>query len=112
MVSEMIKAVEVPDEFDEKPRILLLACENDAYPALDMAGDQPAPVSSALCSRGAGALPRFGDQCMWISTAIGERAIDGVHADGLQVWRRLSVPLRQGFSGLAQERHEQKSAKP
>src|SRR5262249_38676892 len=23
---------------DEKPRILVLACENDAYPALDMAG--------------------------------------------------------------------------
>ena len=28
----------MPDEFQEKPRILILACENDAYPALDMAG--------------------------------------------------------------------------
>jgi quinone-modifying oxidoreductase subunit QmoB len=28
----------MPDEFSEKPRILILACENDAYPALDMAG--------------------------------------------------------------------------
>jgi len=34
----MIKAVEVPDEFDEKPRLLGLLCENDAYPALDTAG--------------------------------------------------------------------------
>ncbi len=37
-VGSQIKAVEIPDEFSEKPRILVLACENDAYPALDMAG--------------------------------------------------------------------------
>ena len=37
-VGAQIKAVDMPDEFSEKPRILLLACENDAYPALDMAG--------------------------------------------------------------------------
>jgi quinone-modifying oxidoreductase subunit QmoB len=37
-VGQAIKAVEIPDEFSEKPRILVLACENDAYPALDMAG--------------------------------------------------------------------------
>lgn len=36
-VGQQIKAVDVPDEFSEKPRILVLACENDAYPALDMA---------------------------------------------------------------------------
>jgi quinone-modifying oxidoreductase subunit QmoB len=39
-VGAQIKAVEVPDEFSEKPRILVLACENDAYPAIDMAGMQ------------------------------------------------------------------------
>ena len=38
MVNAMSKAVEIPDEFEEKPRVLVLACENDAYPALDMAG--------------------------------------------------------------------------
>ena len=37
-VGQQIKAIDMPDEFDEKPRILILACENDAYPALDMAG--------------------------------------------------------------------------
>lgn len=36
-VGAQLKAVEVPDEYSEKPRILVLACENDAYPALDMA---------------------------------------------------------------------------
>ena len=38
MIGAMIKSIEVPDEDEEKPRILVLACENDAYPALDMAG--------------------------------------------------------------------------
>ncbi|RLB03319.1 MAG: heterodisulfide reductase subunit A, partial [Deltaproteobacteria bacterium] len=38
MIGSMIKAIEVPDEYEEKPRILILACENDAYPAIDMAG--------------------------------------------------------------------------
>ena len=37
-VGSQIKSLDMPDEFSEKPRILLLACENDAYPALDMAG--------------------------------------------------------------------------
>ncbi|KAF0145809.1 MAG: heterodisulfide reductase subunit A [Rhodospirillaceae bacterium] len=38
MLGSMIKAVNIPDETEEKPRILVLACENDAYPALDMVG--------------------------------------------------------------------------
>jgi quinone-modifying oxidoreductase subunit QmoB len=38
MVGAMIKAVEVPEEWDEKPRILVLACENDAFPAMDLLG--------------------------------------------------------------------------
>jgi len=37
-VGAQVKAINVPDEFENKPRILILACENDAYPALDMAG--------------------------------------------------------------------------
>jgi len=38
IVSSMIKSVQIPDEFEEKPRLLGLVCENDAYPALDTAG--------------------------------------------------------------------------
>ncbi len=38
-VAEMIKAVEVPDEYEEKPRVLVLACENDALPALERAAN-------------------------------------------------------------------------
>ncbi|MCU7881684.1 MAG: hydrogenase iron-sulfur subunit [Candidatus Thiodiazotropha sp. (ex Lucinoma aequizonata)] len=36
-VNQQIKHVDIPEEWDEKPRILVLACENDAYPALDQA---------------------------------------------------------------------------
>ena len=38
MIATMIKAVNVPDEFDEKPRVLALLCENDAFPAMDVMG--------------------------------------------------------------------------
>ncbi|RMD52779.1 MAG: FAD-dependent oxidoreductase [Nitrospirae bacterium] len=38
MISSMVKAIEVPEEDEEKPRILAFMCENDAYPAADMAG--------------------------------------------------------------------------
>ncbi len=37
MVSEMIKCISMPDEFEEKPRILAFVCENDAMPAVEMA---------------------------------------------------------------------------
>jgi len=36
-VGSAIKAVEVPDEDEEKPRILVFACENDALPAIEEA---------------------------------------------------------------------------
>ena len=38
VVTAMIKAVEVPDEDEDKPRILALLCENDAFPAMDLVG--------------------------------------------------------------------------
>ncbi len=34
--NEMMNSIEIPDEFDEKPRILIFACENDALPVFDM----------------------------------------------------------------------------
>lgn len=38
LIGSMIKAVEVPEEDDDRLRIIVFVCENDAYPALDMAG--------------------------------------------------------------------------
>ena len=45
-VGQQLKAVDMPDEFEEKPRILVLACENDAYPALDMAAQNKLEYSA------------------------------------------------------------------
>jgi len=45
IVGSMIKAVNVPEEFDEKPRILALLCENDAFPAMDLVGQHRLRVS-------------------------------------------------------------------
>jgi quinone-modifying oxidoreductase subunit QmoB len=45
-VGQQIKNVDIPEEFDEKPRILVLACENDAYPALDMAAQNKLSYSA------------------------------------------------------------------
>ena len=38
LIGSMIKSVEVPEDDDDRLRIIVFVCENDAYPALDMAG--------------------------------------------------------------------------
>ena len=38
LIGSMIKSVEVPEDDDDRLRVLIFVCENDAYPALDMAG--------------------------------------------------------------------------
>lgn len=47
-ISAMIKAINIPDEFEEKPRVLAFVCENDAYPAFDMAGMKRLQYSAFL----------------------------------------------------------------
>ncbi len=37
-IGSMVKAIEVPDDDDDKLRIIVFCCENDAYPAVDMSG--------------------------------------------------------------------------
>ena len=74
-VGMQIKAVNVPDEFEEKPRILILACENDAYPALDMAGIQRITYSAyvrAIPVRCLGSV-----NTIWITDALNS-GYDGV----------------------------------
>lgn len=38
MIGSIVKSIEVPDDDEDKLRILVFVCENDAYPALDMSG--------------------------------------------------------------------------
>ncbi len=70
-----IKAMSVPDEFDEKPRILALLCENDALPALDaaaLARTQWNPWVRVAPLRCLGSM-----NLVWIADAL-SRGIDGV----------------------------------
>jgi quinone-modifying oxidoreductase subunit QmoB len=75
MIASMVKAIEVPDETEDKPRILIFACENDAYPALDQAG-----ANRALYDASVRIIPL---RCLgsmnivWIADAL-SRGIDGV----------------------------------
>lgn len=74
-ISSMIKAVEVPDEFEEKPRILAFLCENDAYPALDIVGKyrlQYDPNIRVIPVRCLGAV-----NVVWIADAL-SRGFDGI----------------------------------
>jgi quinone-modifying oxidoreductase subunit QmoB len=74
-ISSMIKAIEVPDEVDEKPRILALLCENDAYPALDDAALKRStwnPWVRVIPVRCLGAV-----NVVWIADSL-SRGIDGV----------------------------------
>lgn len=38
MIGSMVKSIEVPDDDEDKLRIAVFVCENDAYPAIDMSG--------------------------------------------------------------------------
>ena len=38
LIGSMVKAIEVPEDDDDRLRIIVFVCENDAYPALDMSG--------------------------------------------------------------------------
>jgi quinone-modifying oxidoreductase subunit QmoB len=74
-VASMIKAIEVPDEDEEKPRIVALMCENDALPALEEAsakGIKYNPWVRIIPVRCLGAV-----NTVWYGDAL-SRGIDGL----------------------------------
>jgi quinone-modifying oxidoreductase subunit QmoB len=75
MIGSMIKGIEVPDADDEKPRVIALICENDAYPALDMAGINRIPIDPFyrfIPVRCLGSV-----NLVWIADALA-KGVDGV----------------------------------
>lgn len=75
-IGSMIREVQVPKDFkNEGPRILILACENDAYPALDMAGARGkswSPYCRVIPVRCLGSV-----NAIWVSDAM-SKGFDGV----------------------------------
>ena len=45
---EMMTSYEMPDEFEEKPRVLVFACENDALPVFDMAAINRLKINTSV----------------------------------------------------------------
>ena len=100
MISEMINAVEVPDEFEEKPRILVLACENDACPAIDMAGIKRAQYSAHVRIIPVRCLGSV--SMLWVSDAL-SRGFDGIMLMGCKSGDDYQCHFVKG-SGIAEER--------
>ena len=100
MVNDMIEANEIPDEFSEKPRILVLACENDAYPAIDMAGiarSHWSPFVRIVPVRCLGSVT-----LQWVSTAL-QKGYDGIMLMGCKSGDDYQCHFVKG-SALAKER--------
>ena len=75
MIGNMLKAINVPEEDEEKPRVVALVCENDAYPALDMAGIKRmswSPYIRFVPIRCLGSI-----NLVWVADAM-SRGIDGL----------------------------------
>jgi quinone-modifying oxidoreductase subunit QmoB len=75
IVASMIKAVNVPEDYEEKPRILAFLCENDSFPAMDLAGQhhlQYNPYVRVIPLRCLGSM-----NPVWVTEAI-SAGFDGV----------------------------------
>jgi quinone-modifying oxidoreductase subunit QmoB len=75
IIGSMIKTIEVPEEDEEKPRVVAFLCENDAYPALDMVGINHIaynPYVRVIPVRCLGSV-----NIVWIADAL-SKGIDGI----------------------------------
>jgi quinone-modifying oxidoreductase subunit QmoB len=75
MIGSMIKGLHVPDEYEEKPRVIVFVCENDAYPAVDMAGIKGEHYSSFVRFVPLRCLGNI--NLVWIADAL-SKGIDGI----------------------------------
>jgi quinone-modifying oxidoreductase subunit QmoB len=102
MIASMIKAIDVPEEEEEKLRVLLFMCENDAYPALDVAG-----MNHVICDSSVRVIPV---RCLgsvnivWIADAL-SRGIDGVMLMGCKYGEDYQCHFAKG-SEIAHRRLE------
>ena len=76
MIGSMIRECEIPPKIEEGgPRVFILACENDAYPALDMAalrGKKWSPYVRIIPVRCLGSV-----NAIWVADAM-SKGVDGV----------------------------------
>ena len=102
MIASMIKAIEVPEEEEEKLRVLLFMCENDAYPALDVAG-----MNRVMYDASVRVIPLRclgSTNVVWIADAL-SRGIDGVMLMGCKYGEDYQCHFAKG-SEIATRRLE------
>jgi quinone-modifying oxidoreductase subunit QmoB len=102
MIASMIKAIEIPEEDEEKPRVLIFMCENDAYPSLDIAGLrrlQYDPSVRVIPLRCLGSM-----NIVWIADAL-SRGFDGIMLVGCKYGDDYQCHFIKG-SELANRRME------
>lgn len=75
MIGSMVKAIDVPEEDAEKPRVVVFVCENDAYPAIDMAGINRLHYSAYVRFIPLRCLGNI--NMVWIADAL-SKGIDGI----------------------------------
>ncbi|MBM4325785.1 MAG: FAD-dependent oxidoreductase [Deltaproteobacteria bacterium] len=75
MIGSMIKSIGVPDEYSEKPRVIVFICENDAYPVVDMAGINRLQYSGFVRFVPLRCLGNI--NLVWIADAL-SKGIDGI----------------------------------
>ncbi len=76
IIGSMIKAMNIPEEgTDENLRIVVFACENDSYPALDIAGIKRLNISSNIRVIPVRCLGSINN--VWYADAL-SRGIDGI----------------------------------
>ncbi len=99
-VGSMIKALEIPEEEDEKPRMIAFMCENDALPALDEAarrGMKWNPWIRVIPVRCLGAV-----NVIWIADAL-SNGYDGIMLMGCKKGEDYQCHYIRG-SELAEKR--------
>jgi len=102
MIAAMIKGVEIPEEDEDKPRILAFLCENDAYPALDIVGKlkiQYNPFVRVIPVRCLGSV-----NVVWIAEAL-SKGFDGILLIGCKFGEDYQCHFIKG-SELASKRME------
>jgi quinone-modifying oxidoreductase subunit QmoB len=106
IIGSMLKAIEVPEEDEEKPRVIAFMCENDAYPAMDMAGINRIeynPWVRVIPLRCLGSM-----NLIWVNDAF-NKGFDGVlligcvHGDDYQCHYVKGSELAETRSGKVQE---------
>jgi quinone-modifying oxidoreductase subunit QmoB len=75
MIASMVKAIEVPEEDEEKPRIVIFACENDACPVLDQVGMERLQYDASVRIIPLRCLGSM--NIVWIADAL-SRGVDGI----------------------------------